>query len=315
MPLSEQNARRAGLQALVSYWLEVAANPASPEVRSISMESGLSVRCVREALRSVFVELQPEKIEAYLKQMGASGREHSRYEHVLHVAPSNVFTAWLHGTVISFLLGAQSWIKPSSTSQVFPRLWIKSIQEKAPALFTSFKLCEWSAGVLDQTQAVVVYGSDETLATIRQQLRPDQKLIGYGHRWSVGVIWGANSSDSSVLSGKLKRAIEPFRLAGCLSPQKLFVRNGIQLDTQLPKGTPLPEIISIETLDEVVSYAETQQGHLSCLGYSGGENLFLERDQRWKSLGFSRICRIEEMQQPPLSWENGGVSLWKELQN
>ncbi|MDQ7054248.1 MAG: acyl-CoA reductase [candidate division KSB1 bacterium] len=72
---------------------------------------------------------------------------------------------------------------------------------------------------LTEADRVLAFGSDETVATLKQQY--GQKVIGFGHKFSVALVDASQATDT-VLRG-LAYDVLLFRQAGCLSAQAVFV--------------------------------------------------------------------------------------------
>lgn len=76
---------------------------------------------------------------------------------------------------------------------------------------------EWLA----RAEAVVVFGSDETIAEFRRRTRPEQKFIAHGHRVSLGIVF----DDPELVSAPgAARDASRFDQRGCLSPHLFYVR-------------------------------------------------------------------------------------------
>ncbi len=76
---------------------------------------------------------------------------------------------------------------------------------------------EWLA----RAEAVVVFGSDETIAEFRRRTRPDQKFIAHGHRVSFGIV--CDDPELVSVPGAARDASR-FDGRGCLSPHLFYVR-------------------------------------------------------------------------------------------
>ncbi len=83
----------------------------------------------------------------------------------------------------------------------------------------------WSHGspalhdLLEAADKIVAFGNDETLAALRQKY-PD-KIIGFGHKFSVGIAAKPHISDGELELFALDTVL--FQQTGCLSPQAFFV--------------------------------------------------------------------------------------------
>ena len=67
---------------------------------------------------------------------------------------------------------------------------------------------------------VAVFGRDQTIEAFRRKLRADQRLLAYGHRFSVGVIMGAGWNE--ILAGAVQDILL-FDQLGCLSLRTILV--------------------------------------------------------------------------------------------
>lgn len=75
-------------------------------------------------------------------------------------------------------------------------------------------------GALVEADCVVATGSDDAVAAIRSRVRPWQRFVGYGHRFSVALIGrGAPLADASAA---LARDTALWDQSGCLSPLALY---------------------------------------------------------------------------------------------
>ena len=74
---------------------------------------------------------------------------------------------------------------------------------------------------LDRAEAVVVFGSDATVAALHRRLRPGQAFVPHGHRVSLAVVL----DDPAGMSWPdAARAVSLFDQRGCLSPHLIYVR-------------------------------------------------------------------------------------------
>ena len=232
---------------------------------------------------------------------------------VLHILPSNAFTAWVHGAVITLLCGRRCLLKPSSREPVFARAWRKSLSEIDPDLAEKVEIVSWDLDRISACGAVIAYGSDETLQAIRSKLPSGVRFAGYGHKLSVGIIFEEALADglSDELLERVRADAEPFRLQGCLSPQILYVENEHPVRWPALKATldVSPKIRPFTEWENLRPELAKLSPYLSCVGYAGRpeKEEFLENELR--DLKIRRVCPLGRMQRPPLSWRNGGIFL------
>jgi hypothetical protein len=310
------------LASVSDLWLDP-LNPLREEtIQALQVSTALSRRAIELAISNCFEELSAPKITAYIADWGQSpisttllvgDSPQSQPKRILHVLPSNAFTAWVHGAVTTLLLRHKLFLKPSIHEPVFANAWKRSIAHINPRLAEHVEIVPWNENRLMDYQAVIAYGSDETLQEIKLKLSPPTVFIGYGHKLSVGIIFQEAVSHglSEALLERVRRDAEPFRLQGCLSPQILYMEDAHitrwpALDSSLDVA---PKIKALAQWGQILNDLIKFKPYLSCAGFAGHPNRaqFLEREL--KGLGVSRICPIGEMQRPPLSWQNGGLLL------
>jgi hypothetical protein len=95
-----------------------------------------------------------------------------------------------------------------------------------------------------------------------------------------------------------------------LSPQALWVEGSHEgpwreLSTLVQPAPPIRLFSSLEDLGGALSRFGA---HLSCVGVAGPSARLEPLNKALLSAGV-RICALGEMQRPPLSWRNGGLSL------
>jgi hypothetical protein len=298
------------LGAVTDLWLDPKNSLREETIQALQVSTGFSRRQVELAITNCFEELTAPKITAYITSFEQIERENLI---VLHVLPSNVFTAWVHGAVTTLLLGHQCLLKPSSREPVFARAWKKSLAEVDDALGRKVDLTSWDQKTLSTVAAVVAYGSDETLCAIRSELPPGLPFAGYGHKLSVGIIFqeALNAGFSDDLLDRVRRDTEPFRLQGCLSPQILYVQgSGPSRWPELEASVEVaPKIRAFEAWESLRMELAKFAPYLSCVGYAGSPDKeeFLQ-NELW-DLNISRVSPLGQMQRPPLSWRNGGIFL------
>ncbi len=156
------------------------------------------------------------------------------------VLAASVATAPLRAVVLPWLAGAASVaLRPSRRQPSLARHVVETL----------------GAGAVREVDAipadvdhVIAYGSDETLARIRDALPASVTFAGYGH--GFGVAWVSLTATDDV--GEVARAVAMdvalYDQHGCLSPQTVFVRGDARrfaaalhdalsaIERELPRG-------------------------------------------------------------------------------
>jgi hypothetical protein len=129
--------------------------------------------------------------------------------------PISTWQALLRG----LLLGSPITLKLSSRQNTASLRFLRALP---PALRRLVKVTDTlQVAQMQRASVVMAFGSDETLAAIKTQLRPEQRFIGYGHK--VSLLWlPAQRSFSARLLHDLSQDLSTYDQLGCLSPQALY---------------------------------------------------------------------------------------------
>jgi hypothetical protein len=143
---------------------------------------------------------------------------------ILHIVSGNTPAAGLQSLIRGLLLGSHNFAKlPSAGLPEMVQFCEALPGELAERVEFSTDLSEdWLA----RAEAVIVFGSDETIAHFRARIRTDQTFIAHGHRLSFGVIFDDPAFGS--VAGAARDA-SLFDQQGCLSPQVIYVRGEARL--------------------------------------------------------------------------------------
>jgi hypothetical protein len=140
-------------------------------------------------------------------------------ETILHMVSGNTPHAALQSLVGGLLLRSHNLVK-------LPRGGIIEVDEFVSRLPESLRATvdtaeELPSDWLSRANAVIVYGSDETLAHFRALAGPSQVFVGHGHKASLGIVWDDPTFSSCEDAA---RDTSLFDQQGCLSPQVFYVR-------------------------------------------------------------------------------------------
>ncbi len=162
---------------------------------------------------------------------------------IYHVLAGNLAVSGMQSLVCGLILGARNFVKvpsgnhsplsplqkeaaftrPVSEVEVQLRRFVAALPAPLRQLVTLSH--EFDPAAFSRAEAVIVYGTDETVAKLRAQARWDQIFLGYGLQ--VSLLW----------LGKLKRwtprqlqaiahDICIYDQMGCLSPQAIYLERG-----------------------------------------------------------------------------------------
>lgn len=136
---------------------------------------------------------------------------------------------------MGLLLKAAGIGKTSSTEPLMAVLFAQSLAQVSPNLASCLAVLPWKGGnaeleetVLEQADAVVVYGSSETVEQIKEKIRRPIPVLGYGHKVSFAAI-GQEALTVDRFQDtvhRLAKDISIYDQQSCMSPQAAFVEKG-----------------------------------------------------------------------------------------
>ncbi len=205
-----------------------------------------------ELLRLLRAQLgHVDALDAWVQLDGVRGHTRVRARApiiIYHICAGNLavsaWTSLAHG----LLLGAYNVVKlpgdrdeeanrPSSTVRREILDFIRGLPKSLRKLVQTHR--EIDADLLRRTDAVVAFGSDSAMSSLRAQTRWDQKFIAHGH--ALSLLWLA---DPNRLTPRMARAcavdVLTYDQLGCLSPQAIYAPPGTDFD---PLGRKLAQAL------------------------------------------------------------------------
>ncbi len=133
--------------------------------------------------------------------------------------------------LLPLVLGSPVLLRETSNDRVTASLVKRSLKARDETVARAFEHIAFPANdialdVLFEAPCVVATGSDETIRSISSRLRPNQRFVAYGHRFSIGVLGPA----LDIEGGSIQQIAEGFALdvarwdqSGCLSPIVIYL--------------------------------------------------------------------------------------------
>jgi hypothetical protein len=151
---------------------------------------------------------------------------------IYHICAGNLAVSAWTSIVHGLLLGAHNGVKlPGDRDDSTTRREILDFIRGLPAPLRKLVEThrELDADLLGRADAVVAFGSDETMARLRAQTRWDQKFIAHGH--ALSLLWIA---EPAYLTTRQARAcavdVLTYDQLGCLSPQAIYLPRGTDIE-------------------------------------------------------------------------------------
>jgi len=141
----------------------------------------------------------------------------------------------------SALVKAACLGKVASGEPTFAALYLKTIEDIDPEMAGSMAVLYWQGGdeavesaAFNHADAVVVFGSVETCASIVKRIPNTVKVLVHGHRMGFGVIGKnrMNPNDAEDLAAKVAYDHAMFDQKACLAPQVYYLEEGGQVSPE-----------------------------------------------------------------------------------
>lgn len=149
---------------------------------------------------------------------------------ITHILPGNITGTAVISLVCGLLAKSANLAKVSTDELLLPVLFARSLHQIRPDLAESMAILTWDHNNIDMTRAAfqkadlaIVYGSDETIAKVREEVPPTTRTLFHGHRLSLGVI--ARESIRKEVADQAAVDIALYDQMGCLSPHLYYVES------------------------------------------------------------------------------------------
>jgi hypothetical protein len=198
--------------------------------------TGLSAEMVRWALDSTLATFSEDAFSAlYASASLPSARARRAHPAKLCVVvlAGNVFTAAARALLLPLLFGVPVVVKTASEDTAFVRSLHTALTRADATLARAFSHVELSSDdearaqlLFEQADIVSVFGSDNTLNTIRAQLSATVTFVGHGHGLGAAFIDRAALQDEGSArheAEQLALDVAAYDQRGCMSPLVAWV--------------------------------------------------------------------------------------------
>ncbi len=169
-------------------------------------------------LEVVRLELGAAEILDGFAAYGAHRAKAVAPEVILHVVSGNTPHGALQSLIRGLLLGARNRVKLPTGGLKEVAVFVDGLPEELRGLVEMTEVLpgDW----LPEAGAVVVFGTDETVAEFRRRTANGVPFQAHGHRVSFGVVFGDAGGEAAA---RAARDVSLFDQQGCLSPHCLYV--------------------------------------------------------------------------------------------
>ena len=144
------------------------------------------------------------------------------------ILAGNIVGIGIWDIVFCLLCKTPVLVKPSSDEPVLPTLFAQTLEKFAPELSQAVAVIPFPSEredllsvALKECDAVIVYGTDETVEAVKRRTPAKVRFVERGHRFSVAIVDAAFADERTA--ELLALDIARFDQRGCLSPQVCFV--------------------------------------------------------------------------------------------
>jgi hypothetical protein len=159
----------------------------------------------------------------------------------LHIGSGNVPGVAVTSIVRSLLVRAPTLAKTAAGEPLLSALFARALADVRPPLADALAVAHWPGGhstVEDEAIAaadtIIVYGSAETVRSIRKRAPARVRIIEHGPRASVGLVGReslALEAAARVTAARVAWAVAMFDQQGCVSPHVVWVeRAAVNID-------------------------------------------------------------------------------------
>jgi len=240
----------ARLDKAVGLWLDPAFPPRRHAEELLPAITGYSPPMVREGLSALLRGLgreallqcltaefgDPSCLDSFrpLRGTGLLSRAFGP-RLAVHVFSGNVPGLPIWSLTCGLLVKAANLGKTASGEPLLPALFAASLAEVDPDLARCLAIVYWPGGAEDlesaafeRADAVIAYGSDEALRSLRERIPAAARLLAYSHRLSFGaiareVLTAAGAAD---VAARAAADVATFDQQGCVSPHLFYVEAG-----------------------------------------------------------------------------------------
>jgi hypothetical protein len=231
LPLSDL---LAGLGAAHAEWAAPGSRLRAEAVAQLGRATGYAGPVIDRSLIGLFGGMTVDAMARHLAESTpAPAAQPPRLTVV--IGSGNIPGAALPSVVQALLARSPVLAKSAAAEPVLLPAYRASLAAHAPLVARHLAALSWPGGdeaveepVLALADAVVAYGGEPALASLRSRLAPGARFVGHGHRWSLAAIGRERLTRAELpeLARLAALDVATFDQQGCLSPQSLYVEAG-----------------------------------------------------------------------------------------
>ena len=219
----------------------------------------------------------------------------------------------LLSALLPLIVGSPVLLRESSKDRVTASLVSRSLAARDERLANAFAFVDFPSSDKNALSAflsapcVVATGSDATLASVASRLTQQQRFVGYGHRFSIGIIGASHAHELERYAREFAIDVARWDQSGCLSPVVVYLV-GLSLEDQMrfasvcsealealagemPRGAPSSEGRAIEGTERAEAEMRSASGR-GALFAGQSSTVVLEADFQPRPAPLNRFLRL-----------------------
>lgn len=214
----------------------------SPQMLSLCMDALTKMFIEENMLNLLYSELgNPEYLDGFRKSRAGESRAYGKDMIVNVFGSGGVPGLQVLGIVNAMLMKSAVFSKPDSGEPVLPSIFSRAIADVDPRIAEAIALFPWKGGDPEyadleayvfserkENEAVVVFGSDETIRNVKKKVSPECTFIAYPPR--TGLIMVARDkltkNNARNLAERVAWDICMYDQKACFSPQYIYLEEG-----------------------------------------------------------------------------------------
>jgi hypothetical protein len=238
-----------------------------------------------------------------------------------HFFSGNVPGVAVTSLIRALLVRSASLGKSAVGEPLLAALFARALAEEDAQLGRCLAVTYWPGGegemesvALARAEAVIVYGGNEAVRSVRARVPPSARFLGYGHRISFGVLARERLDRQGARSLADRAALDAatFDQQGCVSPHLFYAEEGgevsprewagmlgesfARLEDQLPRGKLAPgEASAIRQLRGEMEFAQLAGRGVELHASPGGTawTVVFDPDPTFSASCLNRTVRVK----------------------
>lgn len=151
---------------------------------------------------------------------------------ITHLLAGNVPAPGILSIICGLLLKSGNLVKASGRDTAFPTLFVESLRAVDAELAACVSVLDWprseaavTVAAVTGADAIIAYGDDSTITSIRRIVPANAKFLGYGQKVSFAFLAKEAMTEANLpqLAALAAEEVSVYDQQGCLSPHVFYI--------------------------------------------------------------------------------------------